>query len=123
MVVAESWGVEGSIGGQKIYFIGFIMGLKVVGDSAQNESNCSNSRVEVITGDESSCEGNVIMKNEYTCRVGYYKERGGESNCGAEVISAMSYLCFWRKLGVVKILSANIVCHGRAQEVFPWVAK
>ena len=41
------------------------------------------------------------------------KERRGESNCGAEVINAISYLCFWKKLDVVKILSANIVYYGR----------
>lgn len=69
-------GCRREYGREKIYFIGFIMGLKVVGDSVQNESNCSNSRVEVITGDESSCEGDVIMRSEYTCRAGYYKERG-----------------------------------------------
>lgn len=99
------------------------MGLKVVGDSVQNESNCSNSRVEVITGDESSCEGDVIMRSEYTCRAGYYKERGGESNCGLRSLVQCHTCVSGERLGVVKILSANIVCHGRAQEVFPWVAK
>ena len=41
------------------------------------------------------------------------KGKRGESNCGAEVITAISYLCFQKKLDVVKILSANIVYYGR----------
>lgn len=38
-VVPESGGVEGIQGAENMYFMGFIMGLKVAGDYTQNESN------------------------------------------------------------------------------------
>ena len=34
-----------------------------------------------------------------------------------DVINVTSYLCSWRKVDVVKILSAKIVCDGKTPEV------
>lgn len=36
-----------------------------------------------------------------------------------DVVNVMSCLCSWKKLDVVKILSAKIVCDGRAVELPP----
>lgn len=56
------------MGDKKIHIICFIMGLKVVDDSARSESNCFNFWVEVNIRDESSHGADVTMRSEYTGR-------------------------------------------------------